>query len=662
MKLFQKILIANRGEIAIRIATTAHKLGIATVAIYSANDQHALHTKSTDEAWDLGPGDLASTYLNIPLIVKTAQDAGCDAIHPGYGFLSENPAFAKACSEAGITFIGPSAQVILAMGNKIAARELAKKAGLPVGEGITGTPKELLDQADKLPYPVLIKAAAGGGGKGMRIVRESHELPGLLETTSREAASYFGDGSVYIERFVEEPRHIEVQVLGDNYGNVVHFYERECSIQRRYQKIIEESPSPTLTPEVRERICKAAVDLAASIGYSGAGTIEFLVDKDLNYFFLEMNTRIQVEHPVTEMVTNVDLVEEQILIAAGHALRYKQDQIRQNGHAIECRIYAEDPENNFMPSPGNMVLFEAPAGKNIRLDTAYDKAGEVSSAFDPMISKLITWAPERSLAIARMSLALNEFAILGIKTNIPYLTAIMRHTAYIQNQLSTKFCDLYTNQLLDWLSQSREKTGVLTPCMGFLLYSINNKPAKAESSVWEQMGYWRNFAQMEVHIDGHNLSLENIRFNGNHLGFEVDGIKHHCSLVDKAGQRVLFNANGHSYACIATPDGKGKTLLIINGLSYECSRSDLLHTPVVFSVDHAKAGLASGSITSPMPGKIIKVNITEGQEVEKGHVLLVVESMKMENNIIAPKNGKVSGILIKPGDMTDTETILLKIE
>jgi acetyl-CoA carboxylase biotin carboxylase subunit len=662
MKLFQKILIANRGEIAIRIASTARKLGIATAAIYSEHDKHALHTKATDEAWDLGPGDLASTYLNIPLIIKIAHTAGCDAIHPGYGFLSENPAFAQACKDAGIQFIGPSASVILAMGNKIAARDLAKKAGLPVGEGITGSPEELLEQAHNLPYPVLIKAAAGGGGKGMRIVRKSDELKDLLETTSREAASYFGDGSVYIERFVEEPRHIEVQILGDNYGNVVHFYERECSIQRRYQKIIEESPSPTLNHEVRESICKAAVDLAASIGYSGAGTIEFLVDKDLNFFFLEMNTRIQVEHPVTELVTKVDLVEEQILIAAGHELRFKQAQITQYGHAIECRIYAEDPENNFMPSPGTMLLFQAPSGRDIRLDTAYNEAGIVSSAYDPMISKLITWGHERSLAIARMAAALNQFAILGIKTNVPYLTAIMRHEAYLQNQLSTKFCDHYTQDLNQWMRIGREKTGQLVPTMAYLFHSLTTNASKTNPNTWEQIGYWRNFGQITVQIDGKQQLIESLKLQGEQLAFEMEGVQYACTLLEKTENRVVFSTNGHSYSCLAHNDGKGHTLMIMNGITHDCWRSDLLTTPDVFSIDNSKSSASSGNITSPMPGKVIKVNVIEGQAVEKGSVLLVVESMKMENNILAPLAGKVVGISIKPGMMTDTETILMKIE
>jgi 3-methylcrotonyl-CoA carboxylase alpha subunit len=355
-KNIQKVLIANRGEIALRIIRTLNKLGMEVVAIYAAPDAEALHVEMADEAYSLGDGNLANTYLDIAKIIRIAKKAKVDAIHPGYGFLSENPMLVKACEENNIAFIGPDARSMQLMGNKIAARKFAIENGLPVTKGLTGTTEEILKAAGTLPFPVLVKAAAGGGGKGMRIVEQESELANILETTSREAKNYFGDGTVYIEQFIEEPRHIEVQVLGDQHGNVIHLFERECTIQRRYQKIIEESPSPTLTPEIRHEMGAAAVNLCKAIGYRSAGTIEFLVDKDLHVYFLEMNTRIQVEHPVTEMVTGIDLVEQQIKIAQGQVLDIKQEQVQQNGHAIECRIYAEDPANNFMPSPGKLHL------------------------------------------------------------------------------------------------------------------------------------------------------------------------------------------------------------------------------------------------------------------------------------------------------------------
>ncbi len=398
-----KLLIANRGEIALRIQKTARRMSIPVVAVYSYHDRDAQHVLQAGEAVLLPGENLSETYLNIEAILAAAKKTGATAIHPGYGFLSENPLFSEACEREGIAFIGPSAASVRAMGNKIAAREVAVNLGVPVTTGVTGEPDYLLANYDKVGFPMLIKAAAGGGGKGMRIVRTPGELEQALENTSREALNYFGDGTVYIEHFIEGPRHIEIQVLGDKHGNMVHLFERECSAQRRHQKIIEEAPSPALTPEVRKKMGESAVLLASSIDYYSAGTIEFLVDKDLNYYFLEMNTRIQVEHPVTEMTTGVDLVEEQIRIANGEKLRFKQSDLVQKGHAIECRIYAEDPFNNFMPSPGKIYLYREPAGQHIRVDSMEIKGkGMIHSAFDPMIGKLITRGETREDARSLM--------------------------------------------------------------------------------------------------------------------------------------------------------------------------------------------------------------------------------------------------------------------
>ncbi len=406
MTKISKILIANRGEIAVRIIRTARKMGITTVAVYAKADHNSLHVQEADEARCIGEVELSETYLNIAKIIAVAKETGCNAIHPGYGFLAENPLFVDACDTAGIIFIGPRADVMRVMGNKIEARAFVKKAGVPVTEGLTGKRETLLKAKSKIGFPVLLKAAAGGGGNGMQIDHEEKELEEALESTSRQALAYFGDDTIYLEKYLDEPRHIEFQILGDDNGNVIHLFERECSIQRRYQKIIEESPSPTLTPELREKMGAAAVRIGKKIGYTNAGTIEFLVDKELNFYFLEMNTRIQVEHPVTEMVTGADLVEEQIRIAEGHSLRLRQETLRQTGHAIECRIYAEDPEHDFRPSPGKMTLYREPVMDHIRIDKGITSDTEITSSYDPMICKLVSWGNDREEARRRMTEAL----------------------------------------------------------------------------------------------------------------------------------------------------------------------------------------------------------------------------------------------------------------
>jgi 3-methylcrotonyl-CoA carboxylase alpha subunit len=420
MKLFKKILIANRGEIAVRVIRSAAEMGVRTVAVYSKPDAEALHTLMADESYYLGEQELSDTYLNVAKIIEIAKRSGSDAIHPGYGFLAENPDLVNACEKEGIAFIGPSLRAIHLMGNKVEARAFVTDLGTPMTKGAVGTHAELIEAAKDIPLPILVKAAAGGGGKGMRIVHDLKDLEETIEATSREAKAYFGDEEVFIEQYILEPRHIELQIIGDKHGNVVHLYERECSIQRRYQKIIEESPSPTLDQATREKMGAAAVDIAKAIDYDNAGTIEFLVDKNLNFYFLEMNTRVQVEHPVTEMVTGIDIVREQILVAAGNKLGFEQADISQNGHAIEARIYAEDPENDFRPAPGDIIYYEEPEGVGIRVDSGIDRDSTIHSFFDPIVSKLIAYADNRTAAIAKLDTALQEFIVQGIKNNIPY--------------------------------------------------------------------------------------------------------------------------------------------------------------------------------------------------------------------------------------------------
>ena len=446
---FKKVLIANRGEIALRVILACKELGIQTVAVYSEADRNALHVRFADEEVCIGPAPSAKSYLNIPQVIAAAEITGAEAIHPGYGFLSENAHFVDVCNACGITFIGPEADAIRRMGNKAEAKATMKAAGVPLmpgSEGVIETVEEALATAEVIGYPVIVKASAGGGGRGMRICNNAEELPGLYDTARSEARIAFGDDAVYMEKYLLEPRHIEVQIMGDKHGNVVHLGERECSIQRRHQKLIEESPSAALTPELRERICAAAVKAAKAVNYHNAGTIEFLLDKRGDFFFMEMNTRVQVEHPVTELVTGIDIVKEQLRIASGLPLGFTQEQVVQRGHAIECRINAEDPWK-FTPNPGRITALNFPGGPGVRVDSAMHQDAVIPPTYDSMVAKLITYGADRSEAIARMRRALDTLVIEGIKTTAPLHRRIMDHPDYVSGAFSTKWMETAMDDL-----------------------------------------------------------------------------------------------------------------------------------------------------------------------------------------------------------------------
>ncbi len=440
----RKVLIANRGEIAVRIMRTCHELGIETVAVFSDIDALAPHVRMATEAWCVGGAASSDSYLRADRVLEVARRTGADAVHPGYGFLSENAEFAAACEAEGILFIGPPVDAIRAMGDKTAARKLMEKAGVPMAPGTVDAIDDVDEAgaiAEEIGFPVLIKAAAGGGGKGMRIVRRAEDFIGAMEAARREATSAFGDGRVFIEKYIDEPRHIEFQIMADQRGNTVHLFERECSIQRRHQKVVEEAPSAILTPELRAEMGEAAVSAARSCGYVGAGTVEFLVDADRNFFFMEMNTRLQVEHPVTEWITGLDLVAEQIRIASGEPLGYAQSDFTIHGHAVECRVYAEDPRSGFLPDPGPLIRHVAPSGPGVRVDAGVEEGGTIPIQYDPMISKLTTWGPTREVAIRRMRRALDEYEIAGVATTIPFCRFVMDHNAFTSGAFSTHFVE-----------------------------------------------------------------------------------------------------------------------------------------------------------------------------------------------------------------------------
>jgi 3-methylcrotonyl-CoA carboxylase alpha subunit len=658
----KKILIANRGEIAVRIINTARRLGIRTVVIYSAVDADSLHAGMGDESFCIGAAELSETYLDIPKIIRTALDFHCDAIHPGYGFLAENPLFVKACEDAGIIFIGPDSNSMHMMGNKIGARAFAGKIGIPVTEGLTGTPEYLLENASKISFPILIKAAAGGGGKGMQIVRKQSELKAAIESAARQAKAYFGDETVYIEKYIDEPRHIEFQILGDNYGNVVHLFERECSIQRRYQKIIEESPSPTLTPEIRAMMGEAAVRIGREIGYRNAGTIEFLVDKDLNFYFLEMNTRIQVEHPVTELVTGTDIVEEQIRIAEGQPLRLNQEMITQNGHAIECRIYAEDPSNNFLPSPGRMSLYREPVAPGIRIDTGVTAATEIKSNFDPMISKLIVYGKDRNEAAKLMEDALSAYVIHGIRTNIPYLLGLVKSEAFLRNRISTKFCDEHTADILAGAEQEKLKVPAYIPISGYLMASLQNPHlASTDKDPWQQVGYWRNLVTFRLEFENTPVTVMVPAMAGNRFKFDFEGEVHPAQLLDFDGNRVDFAVDGARYSAYFSEDPDGTATFSLDGYNFALKRLDIL--PEVSPAASADLqGDGAMHVNAPMPGKVIRIEVEPGQAVKKGQVMLILEAMKMENAIIAARDAVVGSVNVTVNQVVEASAPLIIFE
>ncbi|MBF0493031.1 MAG: acetyl-CoA carboxylase biotin carboxylase subunit [Deltaproteobacteria bacterium] len=492
MKKIKKILIANRGEIAVRVIRACREMGIQTVAVYSDADRAALHVRRADEAYHLGANTPSESYLNVPKILDAARKSGSDAIHPGYGFLSENADFAEQITKAGLIFIGPNPALIRAMGSKIEARKIAQKAGVPIVPGIE---RPLLDVAEALGvakeigYPVLLKAAAGGGGKGMRAVQKEEELKSAFEMAQSEAIKSFKDGAIYIEKYVEGPHHIEVQVFGDLHGSVIHFFERECSVQRRHQKVIEESPSPFISEKTRKAVCDMAVQLCKSVNYYNAGTIECLVDKHQNYYFLEMNTRLQVEHPVTEMVTGVDLVKLQILVAQGEAIPYRQEDLKQTGHAIECRVYAEDPFHNFMPSPGLVVDQQYPHGPGVRLDNGIYQGFQIPLEYDPVLSKLICWGRDRTEAIERTKRALTEYRVSGPKTNLYFHRRALEIDDFVQGNYDTHFVAKHLEEILK-IDPTEQTYALMAAALAKFLEDEKRKPQITAGSV-QDASNWR---------------------------------------------------------------------------------------------------------------------------------------------------------------------------
>jgi len=501
--MLKKILIANRGEIAVRVIRACRELGIPTVAVYSDCDRNSMHVHMADEAVHIGPSAPLQSYLNMDRVIEAAKSTGSDAIHPGYGFLAENPAFAKRCEDEGIIFVGPSSKALALVGDKLRSRETIFKAKIPIIPGMRkeGDTKSIHRESERLGFPVLVKASAGGGGKGMRVVRDRQQLKDAIEAGMREAQTAFGNPSVYIEKYLERPRHVEFQILADNHGNVVHLFERECSIQRRHQKLVEESPSVALDPELRKTMGDTAVRAIRAAGYTNAGTVEFLLDdwSNKSFYFLEVNARVQVEHPVTEVVTGIDIVKQQLLIASGERLPFTQRDISQRGHAIECRIYAEDAEENFLPSPGKVLFMKEPVGPGIRHDCGIYTGWEVPVHYDPILSKVIAWAEDREAARIRMTNALSEYTILGIKTTIEFSRALLSHKSFVEGDTHTDFIE---KKMSEYSSSSGDPDSLRAALIAAsVAISLRNKPLSGGStgkeepvSPWLTLGRWELFS------------------------------------------------------------------------------------------------------------------------------------------------------------------------
>ncbi len=662
---FKKILIANRGEIACRAMRTAKKMGIATVAVYSEADSVALHTKSADEAVFIGPAASKDSYLRIDKIIAACKQTGADAVYPGYGFLSENSEFAAALDAQNITFIGPGKFAIESMGDKITSKKLADEAGVNTVPGHTDIIKDP-DHAARISadigYPVMLKASAGGGGKGMRVAWNETECREGFERASNEARSSFGDDRVFIEKFIEEPRHIEIQVLADKHGNTVYVNERECSIQRRHQKVIEEAPSPFLNTETRQAMGEQACALAKAVDYHSAGTVEFIVDKNQNFYFLEMNTRLQVEHPVTEMITGLDLLEHMINIAAGKELTVKQSDIGINGWAMEARIYAENPFREFLPSTGRLVTYEEPdSSDSVRIDSGVGEGGEVSIYYDPMISKLITWGPDRQSAIDTMQHALDRYLIDGVTTNIPFLAALFDHTDFRSGEFSTNFIDHHYPDGFTRLAPGTDETQQIDAIAAITHLVLKQRAVQISGTMLPV-----EIPQQATLclIDGERQSTVTVKCGSDQrFDVNVDGTILTVKTEWQPGQSVIsaeFNQTRkvifqwkRTFVGYQISNAK-----ILKELQVMSPRAAELHQlmPVRKEIDTSKL------LLSPMPGLLVDVMVSEGQTVRAGDTLAIVEAMKMENVLRAERDGVVSVVHEKKGATLDVDQHILEFE
>ncbi len=673
--MFSKILIANRGEIACRVIKTARKMGIKTVAVYSDADKDSLHVEMADEAVHIGPPAAAQSYLIIEKIIAACKQTGAEAVHPGYGFLSERSAFPTALKEAGIVFIGPNAHAIDAMGDKIESKKAAAAANVSTVPGYLGVLEDGTQAAkiaDEIGYPVMIKASAGGGGKGMRIAYSRDEVQDGFDRAKSEAKSSFGDDRVFVEKFIVDPRHIEIQVLGDKHGNVLYLGERECSIQRRNQKVVEEAPSPLLDEETRKKMGEQAVALAKAVGYDSAGTVEFVAGQDKSFYFLEMNTRLQVEHPVTELITGIDLVEQMIRVAYGEKLAFTQDDIKLTGWAVESRIYAEDPYRNFLPSIGRLVRYRPPVEGTfgditVRNDTGVYEGGEISLYYDPMIAKLVTHAPTRAAAIEAQADALDAFGIDGIGHNIPFLSALMAHQRWKDGKLSTGFiAEEYPDGF-----HARAPEGELTHALAAVAAIIDHiQNARKRRISGQMMGTAVTFEKRRVvHLGGsHALMVVPCEVKEADGAYKVqmfgeDGAKGHVHIITSAwkpGEPVFLCTIDGTPAALQVRTVPNGVALAFRGIATEARVFTAREAELAAWMPEKKATGGGKELLCPMPGLVVSIAAVPGQEVKAGEALAVVEAMKMENVLRAERDGVVKAVHAKAGDSLAVDAVIME--
>ncbi|RPE81987.1 acetyl/propionyl/methylcrotonyl-CoA carboxylase subunit alpha [Vulcaniibacterium tengchongense] len=663
--MFDKVLIANRGEIACRVIRTCRRLGVRTVAVYSEADAGARHVRLADEAWPIGGPAPADSYLRGAAIVEAALKAGAQAVHPGYGFLSENADFADAVEAAGLAFIGPKAASMRRMGSKAGAKDLMRAAGVPVVPGYTGedqAPERLQREADAIGYPLMIKAAHGGGGKGMRIVRAAADFLPALESCKREAAGAFGRDRVLLERYVERPRHIEIQVFGDAHGNVIHLNERECSAQRRYQKVLEESPSPFLTPELRAAMGEAAVQAARAIDYVNAGTVEFIVDPDGRFYFMEINTRLQVEHPVTEMTTGLDLVEWQLRVAAGEPLPLRQADVRQRGHAIEVRLYAEDPDAGFLPGSGRLERLRLPApSAHVRVDSGVVEGDTVTIFYDPMIAKLIVHDADRPRALARLRAALAECDIAGPKSNVEFLERLARHPAVVEARIDTGYLDRHLDEFLAPAGGAADDL-VLAAAVGRLLDQEAASRARAAASAdptspWAVPDGWRM-----GHAGRRSLAFQ---LGDRSLVLHAQGSGGDYRIETDAGVRSVAGARLEGQSLSLRLNGFGRRFALYQDEArasvHDGERRLRLQVLPPYRRERAADADAGHRVVAPMPGRVVAVRAAAGDAVEAGQELMVIEAMKMELSLKAPRAGTVAEVRAARGDFVEADAVLVAL-
>ncbi len=658
--MFDTVLIANRGEIACRVIATCRRMGIRTVAVYSDADLSSRFVRMADVAIRIGPAPARDSYLSIPAILDAAKQAGAQAIHPGYGFLSENAEFAEACAQAGIIFIGPTPAAIRAMGSKAEAKRLMRKAGVPLTPGYDGSKQDaefLATQATAIGFPVMIKASAGGGGKGMRRVDAAEQFAEALAGCKREALAAFGDDAVLLEKYMEQPRHVEVQVFGDTHGNIVSLFERDCSVQRRHQKVIEEAPAPLISKQLREALGKAARDAARAVEYVGAGTVEFLLDREGGFHFMEMNTRLQVEHPVTEFITGLDLVEWQLRVAAGEPLPLRQEQLTMRGHAIEARIYAEDPEHNFLPSIGRLVHLKTPASSiHVRIDTGVEQGDEITPYYDPMIAKLIVWDETRELALQRLERALGEYQIVGLANNLEFLRKIVTSRSFAEVRLNTGLIE----QERSWIESNTSDGSAEALAVAALAQILRERnTAGNDHSPWARRDGWRlngDYRRTLAFFHGDDEARVLVQYRGSTLSIASGD----DAPIEASGE---LHESGHLNAVLGAQRIKADVVVhgdqhhvFLQGRHFVFTLDDPLD--VTSGHHHAK----DGGLRAPMPGRVVAHLVEPGQPVERGASLMVLEAMKMECTIHAPEAGHVETFHFAPGDQVSEGAELLSFQ